>query len=90
MQPKLDALLRNSIAQDKLVAEKPPGTRVVFVEPQRKKKESTPLPRIDSSIGSGGTRTDMNGGASNSTRTLEISSARTGVPPDAMTWASTW
>ena len=33
LQSKLDVLLRNSIAQDKLVAEKPSGTRVDFVEP---------------------------------------------------------
>ena len=33
IQSKLDVLLRNSIAQDKLVAEKPSGTRVDFVEP---------------------------------------------------------
>ena len=32
IQSKLDVLLRNSIAQDKLVAEKPSGTRVDFVE----------------------------------------------------------
>ena len=56
IQPKLDALLRNSIAQDKLVAS---GTRVDFVEPQRKKRESTPLPWIDSSMGSVGTRAAM-------------------------------
>ena len=36
IQSKLDVLLRNSIAQDKLVAEKPSGNRVEFVEPQRK------------------------------------------------------
>ena len=38
IQSKLDALLRNSIAQDKLVADKPQGTRVDFVEPQGKNK----------------------------------------------------
>ena len=37
IQSKLDALLRNSLAQDKLVVEKASGTRVDFVEPQRKK-----------------------------------------------------
>ena len=51
IQSKLDSLLRNSTAQDKLADDKPPGTRVDFVEPQRKKRESTPLPRIDSSMG---------------------------------------
>ena len=54
-QSKLDILLRNSIAQDKLVVEKPSGTRVDFVEPQRKKRESTPLTRIDCTMASGGT-----------------------------------
>ena len=68
IQSTLDALLRNPIAQDKLVADKQHGTRVDFVEPQRKKRESTPLPRIDNSIGSGMTKTAMKGGASNSTR----------------------
>ena len=57
IQPKLDALLRNSIAQDKLVVVKSSETRVDFVEPQRKKRESTPLTRIDSTMASGGMRT---------------------------------
>ena len=35
---KLYVLLRNSIAQDKLMAGKPFGTRVDFVEPQRMKR----------------------------------------------------
>ena len=35
IQSKLDVLLRNYIAQDKLVVEKPSGTRVDFVEPQQ-------------------------------------------------------
>ena len=46
MQFKVDALLRNCIAQEKTVAdrtEKQPGTRVEFVEPQRKKQESTQI-----------------------------------------------
>ena len=37
IESKLDAFLRNSVAQDKLVVDKPQGTRVHFVEPQRKK-----------------------------------------------------
>ena len=61
IQSKLDVLLRNSIAQDKLVVDKPSGSRVGFVEPQRKKQESTPLPRIDSSMALGGTRAAMKG-----------------------------
>ena len=46
IQSKLDVLLTNSMAQDKLVAKKPSGTRVDFVELQRKKRESTPLPGL--------------------------------------------
>ena len=51
IQSKLDSLLRNSTAQDKLADDEPLGTRVDFEEPQRKKREYTPLPRIDSSTG---------------------------------------
>ena len=43
IQSKLDALFKNSLAQDKLVVEKPSGSRVDFVELQRNKRESTPL-----------------------------------------------
>ena len=90
IQPKLDALLRNSMSQDKLVVEKPSETKIDFVEPQRKKRESTPLTRIDSTMASGGIRTAVKVGASNSTRTTEDSVSHTGVQPDAMTWANTW
>ena len=79
IQSKLDVLLTNSIAQDKLEVEKPSGSRVDFVEPQRKKRESTPLSRIDSTMASGGTRTAMKMGASNSTRTSEDSGSHTGA-----------
>ena len=51
IQSKLDSLLRNSTAQDKLADDKPLGTRVDFEEPHRKKREYTPLPRIDCSTG---------------------------------------
>ena len=90
IQSKLDALLRHLIAQDNLTVELPSGTRVDFVEPQRKKRASTPLTRIDSTMAPGGLRTAMKVGASNSTRTTEDSGSHTGVQPDAMTWANTW
>ena len=64
IQSKLNALLRNSIAQEKTVAdktEKQPGTRVDCVDPQRKKQECTPLPQIDNSLGSGMTKTALKG-----------------------------
>ena len=56
IQSKLHALLRNSTAQDKLVADRPQGTRIDFIEPQRNKRESTPLPGIARSTGTGGPR----------------------------------
>ena len=52
IQLKLDALLTNSITQEK-TSEKQAGTREDFVEPQRKKQESIPFPQIHNSIGSG-------------------------------------
>ena len=56
IQSKLDSLLRISTAQDKLVADRPQGTRVDFIEPQLNKRESTPLPRNATSTGAGGPR----------------------------------
>ena len=70
-QSMLDALLRNSITQEKTASEKSkkqPGARVDFVEPQRKMQESTPLPQMLNSIGSGMTETATKGGVLNSTR----------------------
>ena len=44
IQAKLDAILRNSRSQDRPAAERNQGNRVDFVEPQRHKRQSTPLP----------------------------------------------
>ena len=55
-QSNWDVLLRNSIAQEKLVAEKPQGNRVDFVEPQRTKGESTLMPQFATSVGARGPR----------------------------------
>ena len=44
IQTKLDAILRNSTPQDRPAAELTQGNRVDFVEPQRNKRQSTPLP----------------------------------------------
>ena len=56
IQAKLDAILRNSTSQDKPVTDRTQGNRVDFVEPQRNKRETTPLPlpRGAASIGPGG------------------------------------
>ena len=44
IQAKLDAILRNSTSQDRSVTDPMQGSRVDFVEPQRNKQQSTPLP----------------------------------------------
>ena len=44
IQAKLDAILRNSTSQDRTVTDRTQGNRVDFVEPQRNKRQSTPLP----------------------------------------------
>ena len=44
IQAKLDAILRNSTSQDRPAVERTQGNRVDFVEPQRNKRQSTPLP----------------------------------------------
>ena len=54
-------------------------TRVDFVKPQRKKQESTPLPHVHNSIGSGLIKM--------ATKGLK---RHTSLTPDAMTWANTW
>ena len=91
IQSKLDAILRNSTSQDKLVTDQTQGNRVDFVEPQRNKRESTPLPitRGAASIGPGGPKTIMKSGTSNMTNGPGDSTVSK-KGPDAMTWASTW
>ena len=44
IQAKLDAILRNSTSQDRPVTDRTQGNRVDFVEAQRNKRQSTPLP----------------------------------------------
>ena len=43
-QAKLDAILRNSTSQDRPAADRTQGNHNDFVEPQRNKLQSTPLP----------------------------------------------
>ena len=43
IQAKLDAILRSSTSQERPAADRTQGTRVDFVEPQRNKRQSTPL-----------------------------------------------
>ena len=90
IQSKLNALLRNSTAQVKLVSDRPQGTRVDFIDTQRNKRKSTPLPRIAANTGAVGSKTIMKGGSSNTTNAPEVSSTNTSVAPDTMTCAITW
>ena len=92
IQAKLDAILRNSTSQDKSVTDRTQGNRVDFVEPQRNKRESTPLPlsRGAAGIGPGVAKTIMKSGTSNTTNGPGGSTTSNNVGPDAMTWASTW
>ena len=93
IQAKLDAIFRNSKSQDRPVTDRTQGNRVDYVEPQRNKRESTPLPlpRGATSIGpGGGGKTIIKSGTSTTTNGPENSTTTNNVGPDAMTWASTW
>ena len=69
---KLDAILRNSTSQDRPVMDRTQGNRIDFLEPQRNKRESTPLPlpRGAVSIGPGGAKTIIKSGTSTTTNGL--------------------
>ena len=84
IQAKLDAILRNSTSQDRPATDRTQGNRVDFVEPQRKKRQSTPLPlhRDAASTASGG----GGGGQSN----YEKWNSKYDEWYTSMTWASTW
>ena len=95
IQTKLDAILRNSTSQDRPAAERTQGNRVDFVEPQRNKRQSTPLPlpRDAASTapgGGGGGKAIMKSGTANTTSGPGDSTTHNNVGPDVMTWASTW
>ena len=81
IQSKVDTLLRNSTAQDKLVTNRTQGNRVDFVEPQRNKRDSTPLPLGAASIGPGG------GGQDNYEEwNLKFDKLVQGIPQRAKMW----
>ena len=93
IQAKLDAILRNSTSHDRPVTDGTQSNRTVFVEPQRNKRESTPLPlpRGAASVGpGGGGRTIIKSWTSTTTNGPGNSTISNNVGPDAMTWASTW
>ena len=92
IQAKLDAILRNSTSQERPAADRTQGTRVDFVEPQRSKRQSTPLPltRDTVSIALTAAKTIMKHGTSCTTTGPGDSTANSNAGLDAMTWASTW
>ena len=92
IQTKLDAILRNSAPQDRPAAERTHGNRVDFVEPQRNKRQSTPLPvtREAASTAPVGAKAIIKSGTANTTSGPGDSTTQNNVGPDAMTWASTW
>ena len=91
IQAKLDAILRNSTSQDKPAADRSQGNRVDFVEPQRNKRQSTPLPLTRAAnTAPVAAKTIMKNGTANTTSGPGDSTAHSNPGPDAMTWASTW
>ena len=92
IQTKLDAILRNSTSQERPAADRTQGTRVDFVEPQRSKRQSTPLPLTwdTVSIAPTAAKTIMKNGTSSTTTGPGDSTANSNAGPDAMTRASTW
>ena len=69
IQAKLDAILRNSTSQDRPAADRTQGNRVDFVEPQRNKRQSTPLPLTRDAVSTApvGAKTIMKSGSANTT-----------------------
>ena len=81
IQAKLDDILRNSTSQDRSETDRTQGNRVDFVEPQRNKRESTPLPlpRGAASIGPGGPRQLLRVGP-------QLRQMARGIPQQATMW----
>ena len=87
IQTKLDAILRNSTPQDRPAAERTQGNRVDFVEPQRNKRQSTPLPvtRGAASTAPVGAKAIIKNGTANTTSGPGESTTQNNVGSDAMT-----
>ena len=93
-QANLDAILRNSTSQDRPAADRTQGNIVDFVEPQRNKRQSTPLPlprdAASAAPGGGAGQSNYKNGTANTTSGPGDSTTHNNVGPDALTWASTW
>ena len=81
IQANLDAILRNSTSQDRPVTDRTQGNRVDFVEPQRNKRDSTPLPlpRDAAIIGPGGAIQLLRVGP-------QLRQMARGIPQQAIMW----
>ena len=93
IQSKLEALLRNSISQDKAVPEKTakqPGTSVEIAEPHRQKQEFTLLPPIHHIIESEPVNSATRRNTSNWTKVPKKSNFHASMVLDAKTWANPW
>ena len=95
IQAKLDAILRSSTSQDRPAADRTQGNRVDFVEPQRNKRQLTPLPLPRDAArtapgGGGECKAIMKSGTANTTSGPGDSTTHNNVGPDVMTWVSTW
>ena len=86
IQAKLDAILRNSTSQDRPAADRSQGNRVDFVEPQRNKRQSTPLP-LTWAVNTApvAAKTIMKSGTANTTSGPGDSMTHSNAGPDAMT-----
>ena len=92
IQAKLDAILKISTSQNRPAADRTQGNRVDFVEPQRNKRQSTPLPLTRDAVSAApvAAKTIMKSGTANTTSGPGDSTTHSNVGPDAITWASTW
>ena len=93
IQAKLDAILRNSKSQERPAAERTQGNRLDFVEPQRNKQQSTPLPLprdAASTAPGGGGKAIMKSVTANTKSGPGDSTTHNNVGTDVMIWASTW
>ena len=90
----IQAILRISTSQDRPATDRTQSNIVDFVEPQRNKRQSTPLPllRDVASTAPGGGQNNYENWDSKYDTTCGPGDSTThdNVGPDAMTWASTW
>ena len=90
IQSKLDAIVRNSTSQDKVVTDRTQGKRVDFVNPQQAGVHTVTVTPGCSEHRTRGAKTIMKSRTSNTTNGPGDSTTSNKMGPDATTWASTW